>query len=289
MAETEHFGLSEYEDLHLNPVNGTENGACLNGRCCSSYNTITCSYRYQGLKEAESYKHIYNDPEIDERYHLGGTDTRGRVVAAISNAGVRRVIPVNAKVAIDIAGEQEYDRPVPTIKAAGPRHGEKYKHYRDDAILKAKKFRFLNFTVGSVPYQNQVHHVLNHSSLREGIKSFKNIPDVIAQGLLEEKYNINYKKNMVILPTSDKISEETGLPVHGGHPNYNMKILREVTKALKGYKSINKQAGKEDHPKPDPVPVKGRLKYISQTWYKKIMDTVPGNKKGNLIKVDQIK
>jgi|GEM_PF-6809547 len=283
MGDTDHFETAEYKDLHKKE-DGTENGACLSGRCHSSYDKVSCSYRYQGMVAAEQYKHIYNSPDIDETWHLGGTGVRYRVVAAISNADVRRVISINGKIATVIVGSPEIDTDVPTTAK-----NEKYKKYKDDAKLKSRKFRFVNFTVGSVPYSNQVHHVLNHSSLRKGVQAFKNIPDVVAQGLLKELYNINHKGNAVILPTCDKESLKTGLPVHGGHPNYSMKILREVTKALKGYKGINKQAGKEDHPKPDPIQVKGRLNFISKNWYKKIIDTVPDNKKGKLIKVDQIK
>jgi hypothetical protein len=41
---------------------------------------------------------------------------------------------------------------------------------------------------------------------------------VIRRGLLEEKYNLNHKDNMIILPLDSRVAEAIGLPRHRHTP-----------------------------------------------------------------------
>lgn len=267
-----HFEDEEYKELHKTVSNNTEGGACLNGRCRSNYETVSCSYRYQGLLGAEKYKHIYNAPDIKAVYHLGKEKKRSAIVAALSKKNVRREIAINGVYRVVDGGKER------RCEILRRKDGVVYKTYEHDDALYRKTHWFLNFTVAQVPWPNQVHHVLNHSSLFKVVQSFKNIPDVVSQGLLKELYNINHKDNVVILPTKDCHARLTGLPKHGSHPSYSKKVLKDVSKALREYKNLNKSAGTESHPKPDPLAVKAKLLEISDQFYKKIIAEVPKNK-----------
>lgn len=169
--------------------------------------------------------------------------------------------------------------------------GEIWSRYQNDKKIYMKEHWFINFTTSKVPWSNQVHHVLNQSSLSSVIDSYENVKDVIRQGLYEELYNVNHKDNMIILPTNEKWSRIIGLPVHSSHPNYNMKIIADVQKALKGYEQINAKAANKSHPKADPVAVKERLLKISKKWYGKILKAVDNNKNVNkpLVKINKVR
>lgn len=288
MADDNHEELTGFGSAHIAKKNTTQGGACLNGRCKATYDTVSCSYRYQGIEAAKANAEIYNAKGIDEVFHVGKgkAHPRTKIIAAISKSGNRREMAIHGKY-YALKGAEEKRYPPPKRLS----DGEIYEQHKDDQAVVKKAFSFVNFTIGSVPYPNQVHHILNHSSLRNVVNSFKNIRDVIAQGLLKETYNINHKNNMCILPTKDAISRLVGLPVHGGHPNYNIDMLDEVEKAFKGYEKINQDAENKSHPKPSPEPVAEELYFISKTWYEKIIDTVPGNKipGAKLTKIDDLR
>jgi len=141
-----------------------------------------------------------------------------------------------------------------------------------------------NFTSGQVPYGNQVHHVLNASSLRKGVddlaEKWAPIRKVIVDGLLTEKYNLNHKDNALILPTKDYHSKKTGLPKHyGSHPTYSAKIKSAVKTALEPYKTIANQMKKnKEHKKPEPEKLKEALTSISDTMYANIIGLAAANR-----------
>lgn len=317
--DTNHLAGEEFEKLHLTNKKGIEDGACLSGRCTPLYDAITCSYRYQGREAARSYLDIYNHQDIAPSAYLDnetGQDAP-RIVAAFNKKNNRRNIAINGKMRIEIVDDKgnrigtemldimkdivrdgkgrpiTWRKGVPTTIDRETKEERPYKSFNDDEVkVEYKKFWFLNFTISSVPWSNQVHHVLNHSSLYKAISAFKNIPDVVAKGLLQELYNINYKNNAIILPTKVKDTRKTGLPTHGSHPKYSEKILSKVKDALIDYEGINENYD-PTHEKPEPIDVKQQLIKISDTWYKKIIDTVPQNKKKkrseSVIKINDIK
>jgi len=289
-SDNPHVSPLDFGDAHK-PIRGsTENGACINGRCMASYDTISCSYRYQGLEAAKKYKAIYNNSDISDKYHVDDRKgmSRARIYEVLSQSGERRNIAINGKYRESKSGRVYKGEEPPRSKVTK----EVYKCYQDDVKVFKKDYWFVNFTIGSVPWKNQVHHVLNQSSLNKVIDSFENITDVVSLGLLSELYNINHKDNMIILPTENSWSKKTGLPKHSGsHPDYSTLIKGEVKIALRGYESLNEQAADLDHPKPDPIAVKDKLLKISKKWYKKIIDVVPENKnkaEDSVIKINDI-
>lgn len=274
-SDFQHLKSDEYKDAHKAIKEAYENGACLNGRCQGFYEAVTCCYRYQGIEAARGHLGIYNSIDVADIYHL--QDEKGairtRVFAALSKKDVRREIAINGKYTV-LEDARVYRRDPPVGKTTG----EVFKRFKDDKAVYKKNFWFVNFTVGSVPWPNQVHHVLNHSSLNKVIASFTNIPQVVNIGLLQEIYNINHKVNAVILPTNEKWTRITGLPTHGSHPAYSKRVKGDIEKAMAGYEQLDADAAKPDHPKPDPLKVKDELIKISDKWYKKILDVVPVNK-----------
>lgn len=290
-GDSPHFTPVGFGNAHKPVRDAYDGGACINGRCQASYDTVTCSYRYQGIEAAKKYKNIYNNKNIAAHCHIDGRRgaPRTRIYEVLSTSGKRRKVAINGKYRVLKAG-RVFDGEPPPVAASTDKV---YECYKDDALVFKKDFWFVNFTVSSVPWKNQVHHVLNHSSLVKVIGSFENITDVISLGLLEELYNINHKDNMVILPTEDKWTRKTGLPTHGSHPAYSKPVKAEVSSALSGYESINEQAADPGHPKPDPIALKERLLKISKKWYKKIIDVVPKNKQkkesDEVIKINDIK
>lgn len=286
--ENNHLKLKEYEEAHKRIANKTDNGACLNGRCYANYETHSCSYRYQGIEAGKGHLDIYNANDIPDVYHLSPSKCRpySVIIAAISKKGERREISVSG-LHYGIKGSREYKLKPPTRKS----DGKVYSDYENDDYVIRKKLSFVNFTISKVPWPNQVHHVLNHSSLFKVIQQFTNILDVVCVGLLKELYNINDKDNMVILPTTKHFARLVGLPMHGGHRSYCDKILSEVQTALSGYDQLNADAGKPGHKKPDPIAVKQELINISSDWYSKILDVGKKNKKvkGDILKVNDIR
>jgi len=286
--DSNHFSPVGFGEAHKPIRDAYDGGACINGRCLASYDTVTCSYRYQALEAAKSYKDIYNNKAIAEQCHVDGRRgaPRTRIYEVLSKSGERRKIAINGKYRVLKAG-RVFDGELPPIAEST---GKVYECYKDDVLVFKKDFWFVNFTVSSVPWKNQIHHVLNHSSLVKVIGSFENITDVVSLGLLEELYNINHKDNVVILPTEDKWTRKTGLPTHSSHPAYSKLVKIDVENALAGYEDLNEQADDPGHPKPDPIAVKEKLLNISKKWYKKIVDVVPANKEKNenYIKVNDI-
>jgi len=149
-------------------------------------------------------------------------------------------------------------------------HGKAYCHLNGAGFPALAVLGIKNFNNGFMPYSNQVHHVLPNSVLRNGIdettKSKANLIKDICDGLLTEKYNINFKDNMLILAVKWKDACQIGLPTHlGDHPGYSAKIKARVIKALQPYAQVVDD--EEDHDEPDYLDLKDELKAISDSMY----------------------
>jgi len=141
--------------------------------------------------------------------------------------------------------------------------------------------KIYGFTTGWFPWINAVHHVLPVGVLKDAITSFsKGLSDLeilIVVGLLNEKYNINFKVNMIILPANFETSRTVGLPTHAqgdNHSKYSDKIKEDVTDALDAvYGSVRSQmsSSSEDHDLPDHEDLKDQLRGISDDYYGKIV------------------
>jgi hypothetical protein len=247
MGNDIHACYKETNKLH-SKVSSYDGGACLIKHVTQFVDNNSCSYRWQGVHKAEMQPgRAAYDAHRNPKHHVGQRSTGA-------------FDPANATSVTKSAG------------MAGVLKGM--------AMTKSKLFSLievLNFTTGRVPYGNQVHHLLNASSLRNGIDPLSEIwlpiRETIISGLLSEKYNINDHNNNLILPTSAYHCRETGLPRHyGSHPKYNMEIRDRVKLALKPYEAIANQMKKaKTHDKPKPKPLKSKLLAISETMYTNII------------------
>ena len=147
-----------------------EGGACLTKDEPSFKDNNSCSYRWQGVKKAgmEPGKSAYN-AHSNPKHHVGARSTGA-------------FEPSDTSAVVNSPG------------MAGQVVG----------MTKSKLYNLVeitNFTTGSVPYSNQVHHVLNASSLRGGIDTlaeiWEPIREVIINGILTEKYNLNHHDNNI--------------------------------------------------------------------------------------------
>jgi hypothetical protein len=255
----EHAAFFDAHGAFHEPAAGTEEGACLIRHEGKYIENNSCSYRWQGLEKAKLQPgRAAYDAHRREAYHIGGkgggpvSPERFKEMQRSSGFGASRIKSITSK--------------------------------------KGKKFEIVkvnNFTTGFAPYGNQVHHVLNISSLRKGIEEVAKIHypirRVIISGLLAAKYNVNHKDNSLILPTKDEHCRQTGLPKHyGSHPAYSEEILDLVKEALLPYKRIAKQMkGNKKHDAPKPENVRGSLERISNKVYGEVISTAETNRASN--------
>lgn len=255
MATEVHKAYKETYRYHVK-AGGYDGGACLVKHVVPFKDSDSCSYRWQGVKKAgQQPGQAAYDAHRNQKYHVGGRSAgpfepqdTGAVTASPGMAGkvvsAARVTKKGLRTIIEVT----------------------------------------NFTTGWSPYGNQVHHLLNASSLRKGIDELADIwypiRWVIVNGLLNEKYNLNHFDNNLILPTKDYHCRETGLPKHyGSHPAYSAEIKSAVKRALTPYKAIaNQMKKKKDHDKLEPEKLKDALIQISNTMYTNIVNLAASNR-----------
>lgn len=237
-------------------VGSYDGGACLMKHVTQYKDNDSCSYRWQGVKKAtEQPGRAAYDAHPNSKRHIGGRSAGPFAPSSTSGA----VASPGMAGSVVVSGIQTK------------------KGLRDIVEV-------TNFTTGFAPYGNQVHHVLNASSLRNGIdelaKTWYPIRWVIVNGLLGEKYNLNHKDNNMILPTRDVDSAHTGLPKHyGSHPTYSKQILAAVKSALKPYKKIaNQMKKKRNHDKLEPEKLKTAFESISKSMYSSILGMAAANR-----------
>ena len=241
-AKATHSFFKDSNELH-NSVGSFDGGSCLNGHMSKWKERDSCSYRWQGIKRAKESPGPYNSyspPNKD--WSLDGSGLGWVVPDAIAASRAGKILGI--------------------LK---------------EGIVKGKFKRLIqarNFTNGFAPYGNQVHHVLPNSVLRNGIdettKSNVDLVKDITDGLLEEKYNINFKVNMLILPTAKPVSVRIGLPTHcGDHPAYSARVTAGVMKAVEPLSLVADQG--EEHPEPDYEDLKKDLQAVSSSMYDAIV------------------
>jgi len=259
--KAKHAFFEDSYKLHV-PTGSYENGACLGPHRSYWKANDSCSYRWQGVKKAEENPGPYNS-HPNKKYHLGGTGWGWPAESSVKSGRAGDVI---------FKGE---------IKTFGKRVKQK---------VQAR-----NFTNGFAPYGNQVHHILPTATLRNCIDATtkSNVDQVknICDGLLKEKYNLNFKKNMLILPTTWRHACKIGLPVHlGDHPNYSDEIKTKVMRALSPWDQAASQG--EEHPEPDFFDLKYELEALEDNMYVSITShgtqTIKGHCEDPKVTVDQL-
>ncbi len=274
MSDGEHTLYERLAELH-NPVGTFDNGSCLSGHLNWWEQRNSCSYRWQGVAKAnqEPGKSIYNSHSNKLR-RLNGI---GHGWVATKTLALGRGGSV--------------------VEGFETRVINKTK--KDGTVKSTEKQRVTTkaFTNGFSPYANQVHHVLPVAVLRSSIEEVSepapSIEDMVGGGLLQEKYNINYKENAIILPVKWADACEIGLPTHlGSHPTYSAKVQSATMKAMKPYQKIAEQVAEEKpHDKPEPADLKDALVDISKKMYAALIGlrpTILGKCKATQVTLNEI-
>jgi hypothetical protein len=135
------------------------------------------------------------------------------------------------------------------------------------------------------PYFHEAHHIVPNSVLRntlvefvKGVNKGETLIKKIRGGLLDEKYNLNYKNNMVMLPLDKAIADALNLPRHRkrasdfNHSVYSKHVTTELKKIFSGLKQEL-----VDHKKPKYKNLKDQIEALSVALYPNIVRTAAGS------------
>ncbi len=218
-GKKKHVIYERNKDAH-NQVGGYEGGSCCIGHESNYVPNNSCSYRWQGVKRATG----------DDKDEYGDL-----------TPGIRARPP-------DVA-QQMKDAGLLVGFSGGVQIHQTEGHKYQDVIGKP-------FLTGFSPWSNQVHHLLPNATLRQAIEAtasgYLQVEDAMVRGLLKHKYNINLWKNMMILPTEDKVGCAISLPSHlGSHGDYSDQVFPKVMQIFRPYKAVVRAIkNKKKHPKP---------------------------------------
>jgi hypothetical protein len=280
MAEEGHFGSNKLDKLHKR-LEGTESGACLTGHEASFKNRsgkFTCNYRYQ------AYEHADNNGAIKSRLHDYSTRKRKKIATSAPEGGDHGRYPSHYSTLIRPPRKGDWDigGPVTSItrrSIAGER-----------VTIKAT----MNFTQDTWPYWNNAHHLIPKGTLKARVlEEESRVSDLIQQCLLKAKYNINHKKNMLLLPQDREVARILNLPRHlqlqhadgsvrievANHPVYNLMALQiegGLNTIIKSYAATCKdaltKAKKKKHRVPKASLDKAKLEKLSKTLLDMILN-----------------
>jgi hypothetical protein len=243
MSEEQH--AKDLEDLKDKHKSGSAGEACLNRHVGYYAESNTCSYRGQAYKKALSDKQLYNWP----RYKPLSQRTSGIQTAARSEGG--KTIPEWYKTELTPPKEGEWN------------------------VGKDGNFQDKCYT----PYWHEAHHIVPNSTLRgaiaavgTGMKDPSGMVLAVRGGLLDEGYNLNNKKNMIILPMDREVGLTIGLPKHRktqdhrSHSAYSKYVKQQLDEILGKIRAASKE-----HKKPDYKGCKEDIESLSAHLYKAIV------------------
>jgi hypothetical protein len=243
MSEEQHAkDLADLKDKHKS---GSAGEACLNRHVGYYAESNTCSYRGQAYKQATSDSQLYNWP----RYEPLSKRTSNIQTAARSEGG--KTIPDWYK-----------------TELAPPKQGSwdvgKHGNFQDKCYT---------------PYWHEAHHIVPNSTLRGAIAAVgtgmadpSGMVLAVRGGLLDEGYNLNNKKNMIILPMDREVGLTIGLPKHRktqdhrSHSAYSKYVKQQLDEILGKIRAASKE-----HKKPDYKGCKEDLEALSAHLYKAIV------------------
>jgi hypothetical protein len=151
-----------------------DDGACLTSHVSEYEDKNSCSHRFQAYRHALEYKHWYDYPAYERLQNS----------PALTPSERPKGISWNLE-----ASQSWSIGPVPN-------------------------FRML----ACAPYMHNAHHILPRSVLNgcllDAAKTDMRLHWIVRMRLLDAKYNLNDKENMVILPMRKVIADGMGLPRH---------------------------------------------------------------------------
>ena len=265
MGKDNHFTDEELEELHQ-PKEGAEGKGCLI-RHQPRTEDHQCSHQWQARVKAESDPTVYNYPAYED---LCGTD---KFETAARKTGPDTVFPKDyAKL---IGGNYMKDSPTHEGREWDLGKGENFDHFLE-------------------PYWHNAHHIIPNGALKNEINQTSNndsrLPNMIRYCLLKASYNLNDKKNMIILPQGRVVAKALKLPRHlkgdevgpdekgefFSHADYSRNIQSKLKKIMNQYKKAL-ISSLEDHPKPPSKLSKAKLEALSQKIYDSMKDINPAD------------
>jgi hypothetical protein len=236
-------------------TSNTEGGACLN-RHIPDVTRSSCSHRWQARERAaDEDAEWYNWDAYRELVGPGHFKIDIRPVPK-KKSGILVFFPMGYTESFDVVnGRLVYLKKKPQER---------------DWDVEGDNF----MTYCTVPYWHQAHHIIPNSKLNGCIldvsknsKSFR-LYKLIRIGLLDAKYNINHKTNMIILPMDKEVSIALKLPRHlragsRSHKHYSAKIEKKVKRVIRRYAKVAKK-NVEDHDAPPVKLSKKNLEQISE-------------------------
>lgn len=250
------MSLAKWEHLHT-PVGAYDGGKCLSSHEQYYEENNSCSHRWQAVHRAlgpdlaiyESHPTAIKRPsQYEAQVKLGYRTVSASEKSELSTRGALLGTPKKKK--------------------------KKY-------IVRGKTFR-----TAYAPYNNNPHHLLPDAELRGGVFDVTapapQVQDLIFQGLLDEGYNLNHWKNIMILPQETEDGCALGLPTHPKrdiHRDYSREVRDAVITALKPYETVVDQVvNEEEHDNPDPEDLKNALERISDKLHTGIVANRPALK-----------
>ncbi|MFL5349708.1 MAG: AHH domain-containing protein [Hyalangium sp.] len=241
MSEDQHAkDLEDLKDKHQKVGE-----ACLNRHVGYYAESNTCSYRGQAYKKAKSDSQLYDWP----RYEPLSKRKSGIQTAARSEN--RKTIPEWYK-----------------TELTPPKEG-------DWNVAKDGNFKDKCYT----PYWHESHHIVPNSTLRAAIAAVgSGMADpsgmvlAVRGGLLDEGYNLNNKKNMIILPMDREVGLTIGLPKHRktqdhrSHSAYSKYVRQQLVEILGKIRAASKE-----HEAPDYKACKEDIEKLSGHLYEAII------------------
>jgi hypothetical protein len=134
------------------------------------------------------------------------------------------------------------------------------------------------------PWPHEAHHIVAYAELANAIidigkdaKAEVEVRKKVRRGLAEEKYNLNAKLNMIILPKGKKPSDALGLPKHlkttrhRSHPAYSKHIRGRLNGAFRPMQEKVEDCGTLPKYKKS----RSKVERISRTTYPEILSAHP--------------
>ncbi|MBW2737454.1 MAG: AHH domain-containing protein [Deltaproteobacteria bacterium] len=242
MSKEQHQ-IDEDEDLEhfeSRSAQGT-GGKCLNrhlGGTPEEKEKKSCSHRWQAYLKMTTDKKLYNWPAYKSLSESQTTIKTG----AVMSKGMK--YPYWLSWRMDPPKKKEWD-------------------------IKGDNF----WTKCYTPYWHEAHHIVPNGVLRAAINDVgSQFVTTIRRGLLKEKYNLNYKNNMIMLPMSVWVAKALKLPTHRksafcrNHWAYSKHIKSELGKI---FQKLKQKLVK--HKKRKYSTVKRQIEAISKAMYKQIV------------------
>ena len=215
MGKKNHVSQESLHDLHHKAfgLTGINDGKCLTGHD-AKYEEMTCSYRWQAHVVAKE-----RETEVGmTRYNVRDVPRRSSLITRTEG------INTNA-----YKSKKGNDCPAEYINILSCPENDDWDLDGPSRLVLRNAFGGVprdieprtNFTDAYKPYWHNSHHMIPKSLFNKMIDESgtggganPECPAIIRSSLLEAKYNINHKINMIILPQDKEVGEILKLPRH---------------------------------------------------------------------------